>query len=435
METIGFVKLESETKDKGQRIEVYAVAPAEKVSQVISDFYQLMSRVKDVEFVDTEDARQKLEELVGEADLREACRDFALNKFTMAAVRQLDIDTVLTPGVHAEGYPSMQADFAFTINLTPRPELSLSSIEPVRVEKSAVTVEERDIDDQILYTAKQFSTLRKSERQVLREGDFALMDVDMLLNGKLCKDLSGARRVVKVKRGLLPDAFIDGIAGMEAGQIRKFVFDMVTTDIDRAPGELDHYTADVRLWEVQEKEIPVITDEWVAENLPQFGSMEGFRAYIRQDLESQKSRVEQQDMVCKVRSALEKRLVGSIPDEMYEEAKESLLTSTVRKIESTGKTLEDYCEEHSIGKEAFNMNVFMQASEYLRQNLALDVLAGEKGFCETEEEVRRVKSSLPEAVSSLSDEQFVERGFRKSLGEQIRRKKAMDWLMQTAIVE
>ena len=81
------------------------------------------------------------------------------------------------------------------------------------------------------------------------------------------------------------------------------------------------------------------------------------------------------------------------------------------------------------------MNVFLQASEYLRQNLALDVLAAEKGFRETEEEVRRVKESLPQAVSTLSDEQFAERGFRKSLGEQIRREKAMKWLMETAIIE
>lgn len=435
MEAIDFVKLESEIKDKGQRIEVDVVAPADKVAQVISDFYRLMARVKGIEPVSVEEARRKLEELVGATDLKEACRDFVLNKFTMAAVRQLGIDTVLTPGVHADDYPNMQADFAFTVNLTPRPTLSLSSTEPVRIERSAVVVEERDIDDQVSFTAKQFSTLRKAERQVLQEGDFALMDVDMLCNGKTCKDLSGARRTVEVRRGLLPDAFIDGVLGMEAGQMRKFAFDMTTTDVNRVPGELDHYVADVWLWEVQEKEIPAITDEWVGENLPQFGDVEGFRAYIRCDLEGQKSRVEQQDLVCKLRSALEKRLVGSIPDEMYEEAKESLMASTVRKIEGAGKTLEDYCEEHGIGKEAFNMNVFLQASEYLRQNLALDVLAAEKGFRETEEEVRRVKESLPQAVSTLSDEQFAERGFRKSLGEQIRREKAMKWLMETAIIE
>ena len=430
-----FAKLECEPKDNGQRIEVSIVVAADKVTPVISEFYCLLARVKGLSFSDAADARQKLEAAIGIPDLDEACRDFVVNKFTTAAVRALAIDTVLTPGVHVEEFPREGSDFSFVANLTPRPELSLSSTDPVHVSESTVEVEERDIDAQVAFTANQFASLQRIDRAVLQEGDFALMDVDMICNRKVCKDLSGMKRVVEVRRGLLPGALIDALVGMKAGEMRKVSFDLVPTDPDKAPGDLDHYVADVRLWEIQEKVLPEVTDEWIVENLPQFESVAGFREYIRSDLEGQKARVEQQERVRKVRSALEKRLMGSIPDEMYEQSKESLLESTMRKLEASGKTLDAYCEEHGIGKDAFNMNVFMQASEYLRQNLALDVLAKEKGFRETDEDVQRAKAALPLAVASLSDEQFAERGFRKSLGEQIRREKAMAWLMETAVSE
>ena len=189
------------------------------------------------------------------------------------------------------------------------------------------------------------------------------------------------------------------------------------------------------LWEVQQKAVPVIDDAWVRRNLPQFGTVEGFRQFVRADLEAQKERVERQQLVSRARSALEKRLRGSIPDEMYQHAKESLLAQTCAQLEAQGMTLEEYCEEHGITQDAFNLNTFMQASEYLRQNLALDVLARELGLEETEEDVAAAKSQLSGELAHLSDEEFRERGFRRSLGEHIRREKALKWLMDTMAMD
>ena len=189
------------------------------------------------------------------------------------------------------------------------------------------------------------------------------------------------------------------------------------------------------MYEVQKRVVPVVDDEWVERVLPQFGNLEGFRARIRADLEQQKEKVEQQELVFRVRSALEKRLVGTIPDEMYQEAKESLMASTLSSIDAKGMTLEEYCDEHGTTKDAFNMNVFMQAAETLRQNLALDALARKRGIAETCDEIAEAKAALPQTLATLPDEEFERRGYRASLGESIRRKKALSWLMETMIVE
>ena len=97
--------------------------------------------------------------------------------------------------------------------------------------------------------------------------------------------------------------------------------------------------------------------------------------------------------------------------------------------------LEEYCEDHGITQDAFNLNTFMQASEYLRQNLALDVLARELGLEETEKDVAAAKRQLSGDLAHLSDEEFRERGFRRSLGEHIRREKALKWLMDTMAID
>lgn len=414
-----FLKLESAVKDDGQRIEVEATVARDEVAQAIRDFYRLMARVKCLDETDGEALKTALERVVGKEDLLEACKDFVLNRFTVAAIRRLNIDTPLTPGVHADESPCETGDFSFAISVTPRPELSLTSAELVRIAPSSLVVEERDVDEQVLYVAEQFAKFEPADHAALAEGDWALVDIEVVKNGKIMKELSGTRRSVEVVRGKVPEGFIAGVEGMEAGSIRKVSFEVARPSsqvgLQTTCEDVDSYTADVVLHEVQQRTVAVVDDAWVADFLPQFGTLEGFRASIRADLEDQKRRADQQDMVYKVRAALAKRLRGTVPDEMYEVAKESLIKQTMAKIEGAGSTLEDYCAEHGITKDAFNMNVFLQASEYLGQNLALDILAWEKGFTATDEEVLRAKEQLPGGMGQLSDAEFERRGLRSLL--------------------
>lgn len=458
MDGIDFIKLDSAEKDKGQRIELDVVVGAADVAACMGDFYSLMVRVKRVGLPNTacgEEQARALEELVGAQALAEACRDFVLNRFTTAAVRQLDLDTVLAPGVHADDFPARDKDFAFTVSVTPRPRLSLSSVEPVHVKRRVICVEEADIQEQLAYTAEQFASLVPADHDDVQEGDWVLMDVDMTKSGKRLKDLSGVRRSIQLEKGLVPVGFLVGVLGMRPGDMRKVEFSVpaaeapaAETSADAAAfasaaaadasasasaAAADHYKADVTLHQVQKRVVPEIDDAWVAGNLPQFETLEGFRQSIRRDLEEQKARVEQQDLVYRVRAALAERLQGALPDEMYQQAKESLITQTMRTLEAQGKTLEEYLEEHEMTQDAFNMNVFLQASDYLRQNLALDALAQELGLQESEEEVKCAKSQLANGLAQLSDEEFAKRGFRKSLGEHIRREKALAWAMETMI--
>ena len=429
MDTVEFVKLESATKDDGQRIEIAVVAPADAVSSAIAEFYELMAKVRHIEIADREELRTQLVSMVGEGPFLDALRDFVLNRMTAAAMRQVTVDTVLAPGVHAEGDPVEGEDYSFTINVTPRPQVTLTSVDPVHISPSTIAVEEADIDEQITYTANQFSSLKRAAHEELCDGDFAVMDIDMLKNGNLDKKLSGVRRPVEVRTGLLPEGFIEGVLGMKPEDIRKVSFTVPT------PQGEDTYQADVRLWEIQERVVPTIDDAWVAENLPQFGTVAGFRDYIRQDLESQKALVEQQDFVYRVRSALEKRLEGFIPDEMYQQAKDSLMASTMQKLENEGSDLDKYLEEHDMSKDAFTMNVFLQSSEFLRQNLALDALAEAGAIEVTDADIAEAKAGLPGAMAQLSDEDFEKRGFKASLSERIRRDKALQWLLETVIVD
>ena len=435
VDSFEFETLKPEDKDDGERVEVEIGVAAEDVDRLMDEFYLLMAKVRGIQTDDPQEAQEKLEEQIQRIDLNPAMRDYLLNRFTKEAVKQLDIETALPPGVHAETIPVRGEGYAYSINLVRPPKMSLSSYEPVHIAKREIIVTDQDIDEQLEVAARQTLTYELGDHPDVREGDFALMDVEMTVNGQKLNRLSGSRIRIEVAKGQVPDGFIEGVIGMVPGDTRTFKFDVKLPLAKEGDDPFDHYEAQVTMWEVQKQVFPRVDNAWVKTNVPQFGDLAGFRAYIRQEIEIQKKKVDRQTFVNDVREALEKRLVGKIPDIMYEEAKDSFMRVMLEKLDEQEMSLEDYCEQHDIDKATFNMNTFMQASSYLRQNLALDELAKEKGFEATDDEIRKARQEINPAMARMSDQEFEDRGYRKSLAESLRRKKALAWLMETVVID
>lgn len=436
MEGNVFTKLASQERDGGQRLEVDVEVSAACVDGAIDEFAGAVVRAHALDAEASNSDWDAVELALGAEEASEACRDFVLNRFSVEALRQLGVEAALAPGVHAEALVQRGENFAFSLSVVPRPQLSLTSCDPVEVERPSVCVEECDVDEQIAFTAEQYATYRRVDRTTVREGDFVLADASMLRNGRLEHALSGIGRRIEIAHGLVPDALLEAVVGRQVGETVNAAFRLpreANGCEEEVPAD-DDYEAELVIREIQGRCVPVIDDAWVAQMLPEFATLEGFRAVIRRDLEKQRAEVERRELVYRVRAAIAQRLVGTVPDEMYHDAKESLMAATTSTIEGGGSTLDDYCGDHGITADAFNVNVFMQASDYLRQNLALDLLAEARGIEETEDEVQRIKQGLPRGMGALPDEEFRKRGLRKALGQQVRREKALQWLLDTAVV-
>lgn len=431
MNDIHFRTLSVQERDNGKRIEISVVVPATEVSIIAREFNNVVAEAmginsqgqSDLEPVGTIPGR------FGEEQLSSMREDYFLNRFATAAIHQCDIESVTTPGVHLNAPYEEGSELSFTVSVVPRPSLTLTSIEPVKVKRAAVSVSDNDVDEQINYLARQFAEFRPVGLDSFAKGGWVSADVAIAKNGKRETNLSGLKRVIHVEPGEVPDEFINGITGIRKGETRKFSFDISNSSA------ADHYDVVITLKDVLECTVPSLDDSWIKHHLPQFESLACLRASIREDLERQKKRVDEQRFIWDVRAALEKRLVGEISDEMYEEAKEVLFSQVEKRLTSKGVTLEGYCQKHGVSKEEFNMNTFMQASQVLRQNLALDVLASEMNIEVSEQELTCEKHELPFSLASLSDEEFESRGLRRSLVEKIKRDKAMRWLLETAVAE
>ena len=424
-----FTKLACKTDDDVV-FSIDVEAGADEVDELISSFRRVFAKSRGLD-VEQPNWEESLDARYPGASLREQMRDYVLNRMTAEALDALQIESFATPGTLCETYPEAGEPFGFSIRVVTRPKLTLSSLEPVHIAPFEAEVEEADIQDQLDYVASQFARFVDSPDECVQDGDFVTADTDILVNKRQIEGLSGPQRVIEIRRGLIPDELYDMLIGMKVGDMRKTKF---TLPAGRSSfGLVDKYRAEAAIHRIQRKETPVLDDAFIAEHLPEYGDLAGLRASIVADLEKYLQDVKEQRLVFDARNALAARLQGTIPDDLYEDAKESLYRNTVEHIEQEHGSLDAYLQEHGIEKDAFNMNIFMQASEILKQNLALDCLADGLELGVSDAEIADARREMGGALASLSDDEFETRGYKKKLASHLKRKKAADWLMDTLI--
>jgi len=371
----------------------------------------------------------------GDPHLDELRTEYVLNRLTTAVLDQQSMRPVLTPRVHAENAPRPGSSFSYEINVVLHPDLTLSSIEPVTISPRHIEVDESDIRAQLAYVAGQFAGYEADLPRPVEPGDVVRADVEATRNGRPARDLSGEGKLIEVRHGLLPEALVDGVLGMQVGESRSVQFELPKADSGPDAGT-DRFDVRITVREQMHEVLPEINDAWVERTLPDFGSLERLREHIRRELESERAALEEKERVFEIRAALAKRLQGTIPDALYEFSSDRMFKHFEKGLAEKGQSLNEYLAKEQMTLEHFQMTIFVQASEYLRQNLALDALFATRGMEIDEHDIEAMKRRiLPADYLSWSASEMQRRGFLHVIEEEARRQKAFEWLAETAVVQ
>ena len=89
------------------------------------------------------------------ADLSAAKHDFATNYLVPRAVQQANVMPVCTPEIDPQEAPGTGQDFEVTIRVVPKPQLELTSYDPVEISVDAPAVSDEEVDAQIRALVQQ----------------------------------------------------------------------------------------------------------------------------------------------------------------------------------------------------------------------------------------------------------------------------------------
>lgn len=163
------------------------------------------------------------------------------------------------------------------------PEVNLSSVEELDIEKPVCTVTGEDVDNMIEIIRKQQRTFKPVNRKS-RKGDFLTIDFKGTIDGKEFEGGEGRDFKVELGSGRL-------IAGFEEGLIGSSTGDEVSLDLEfpedyhkrELKGKQVKFTVNIK--EVSEAELPELNDGLFASMGVKEGGLEAFKSEVRRNME------------------------------------------------------------------------------------------------------------------------------------------------------
>lgn len=400
----------------GEKI-VHIEVSAESVSKLLADIRSVVRRY---------DAEAKS----GVAELE---RDCVVNASLGEALRRTGLEPLVTPDVHAEAYPEEGQPFAYEACIVERPQLSLDSVDPVSVSLDPVRADDEYVARRLAAYMDGFSRYEDAEPHPVETGNFLYVDLTTLKNGAPCLRLSGIGKVLQITYDDMPAPFIDQMLGMNVGEKRTIEYE-VQRDRAISDNDVDKYVAVVEVRKQLREVRQEITDEWVAANFPPLTSADEFRNRFREKVTHEAEEANLDALGRQANIALESRLVGAIPDKLYELSAKREMDDLEEKLKKEGKTLDEYLADNETNLEELSVKFLARAGEGLRQAFALETLFDMRHMSLTEDDLNiAAKGIFKQNCEKAWSGRERDRSF-PLVESAAKRMKALEWLVDTAEV-
>ena len=318
-----------------------------------------------------------------EAVIGEAYGIVANKAYTEALVEQglvpvSDPTTVEEETVFEEG-----KDLALTIKVTLKPEPELGEYKGLQVEKKVMEVTDEAVEAQVQELRnRQAKMVVAPEGTVIEKGDFAIIDFAGTVDGEPFSGGEGKGYPLEVGSGSFIPGFEDQLVGLSKGD---------STDVDVTFPE-EYFVAElagkqaifkVNIQDVKRKELPELTDEYVAAN-SDYKTIEEMRADYKVRMEKQA----EQNAEIEYRNKLIETAVANakfeVPAIMIEDRVSQMIEEMSMSLEARKMKLEQYLQYTGMTMEQLRENQRATAEANVKTDLVLDAIAKAEGLNVTE---------------------------------------------------
>lgn len=372
--------------------------------------------------------RPIVEATVGPERLRAEAIDELLPDKVGAVLEELELDPAVTPEL--ESVDEVDDGIGVKVRVTLWPELdTVPEHEGRTVDVGSPDVTDEELTAQVDRIREQFADVADVDRPA-QDGDYLTIDIAATNDGVAVEEATAAQLMYELGSG----GFIEGIDERLAGAVpgTSVTFDGA---LPAGFGELSgtEVTFTVEVTNVQEKVLPELTDEWVAE-ITEFSSV----AELEVNLEERMGQMKRRSLQGRFREQALDQLVAEvqidIPEALMRSEMDEILHRFVHRLEGQGISLDDYFSVAGVDRGAFIDDLRSQADRSIRTRLLLEGVATKAGIAVADEELTAVIETI--ALQSEKPDQ-IRKALRqahqeKSLTGDILRNKALEAIISGA---
>jgi trigger factor len=404
------------------------VEAGEFETAVTAAFKKIAKEVRIPGFRPGKAPRKVLETRLGPLVGREQALQDALPEYYSAAVIEHDVDVIAPPEIDITGGHDA-GDVAFDAVVEVRPTIEVPGYGGLSVTLERPAVDEEALDAQIDRMRELDSTLADVDRAV-QEGDTVTIDVAGTLDGEPQPGLTADDYSYTVGSGAITPEVDEHLVGATAGDALSF--DATHPD----PDETRQLHFEVQLKGVKEKVLPELTDEWASE-ASEFATLAELRASLADRMLRVRKAQAQMALREKVGEALAALVTDELPDALIGQEMQDRLQDLALRLQAQGMQLEQYLAMTGADPETFSQELRDTATAGVKVDLALRAVADAEGIECTDDELTDEIEGVAARVGQTPDEvreRFERVGQMSAVRSDIRKRKALEWLLERAEV-
>ena len=317
--------------------------------------------------------RNVIEMHYGKEAVKQEAFELVANQCYTEALEQEKLIPVSDPKVEESVFEENK-DMELTIKVTLKPEVKLGDYKELHVEKEAVEVTDEAVEEQIQGLRNRHAKMVEAEEgAVIEKGDFAIIDFAGTVDGEPFSGGEGKGYPLEVGSNSFIPGFEDQLVGLKKGD---------STDVDVTFPE-EYFVKElagkqaifkVNVQDVKRKELPELTDEYVAAN-SDCKTVEELRASYKERMQKAAEN--------NAKIAYEKALIDlavanaefEVPEIMIEDRITQMIDEMRMSLETRKLSLEQYMQYSGIDMKQLRERQHDAAVENVKTDLVLDAVA------------------------------------------------------------
>ena len=429
------MKVSAERLDN-HKVRLEIEIPQPEVAKAMDKAYQrLASKVNIPGFRKGKVPRNVLERKIGKEAILDEAFEILAGPAYGQALQEQGIDPVARPEIEVV---TLQEDqpLVFKAVVIAKPEVSLGQYKEIKVEPVSSEVSDEEVDKQLESQRARNAKMVVAEDAALEKGDFAIIDFAGFVDGQPFKGGEAEGYPLEVGSGSFIPGFEEQLLGAKAGESREV---KVTFPADYFVPELAGKEANfkVKINDVKRKELPELDDDF-AKEVSDFTSLEELKADIKNKLEQAAQQKAERDHKNSIVKAAVDNASVDIPEIMIEKRIDNMVEDFDVNLQNRGLSLDKYLEFAKTDLNAMRENYRESAQQSVKTDLVLETVAKaekiEVAAADLEAEIAIMAHGYQRPVEEVR-KVIIEQGHINALAESVLRKKAAQFIIDSAVKE
>ena len=375
--------------------------------------------------------RQVIEGMYGkEVFYQDAMDDLAPEAFELG-VKEGELRVVGQPHI-SDVNVTDEKSCEFTFDVTTYPEVVLGQYKGLEAVRTAETVSEETVDNEIKNVQKRNARMLTVERPA-EMGDTVNIDFEGFLNGEPFDGGKAEGHALELGSNSFVPGFEEQLVGMSAGEEKDIDITFPENYAENLAGKavVFHIICN----EVSSPEYPELDDEF-AKDVSEFDTFDEYKADVRATLQKRMddgAETAFKDEV--IRKACE-AMTGEIPEVMFEEKVDEFLRNYAAQFGMNDRDMsrEELLKLFGMNEDTLKFSIRPAAEAQVKTELLLEAVAKAENLEPTDEELEAYYQKTAEGVGATVED--VKRYFGETfLKNELKKEQAMNLIVENAVAK